>query len=197
MRSKDDPRVSVFVGASLDGFIAREDGDIKWLEQASDAGVDYGFNEFFARIDALVMGRNTFDIMRRFPTWYYGDKPVIVLTHRPLVGTKKLPKTVEAMTGEPAEIVVRLAKRGLKRLYVDGGKTIQEFLRADLVDELVVSRLPILIGSGIPLFGPLSRDIHLKHLATRTFPGGMIQSSYEIVRAKPLPRTGGRRKPIP
>lgn len=187
MAAEKGSRVSVFVGVSLDGFIAREDGDFAWLEQATDAKADYGFDAFFAGIDALVMGRNTFDIMARFPTWYYGNKPVIVLTHRPLDQRAKLPPTVETMSGEPSEIKVRLAERGLHRLYVDGGQTIQAFLRAGLVDEITVSRLPILIGRGIPLFGPLPGDLHLRHVGTRTFPGGMIQSAYEVARGPPNP----------
>lgn len=189
MGTRNASRVSVFVGTSLDGFIARQDGDFKWLEQASDSNLDYGFNDFFAHVDALVMGRNTFDVMARLPTWYYGDKPVIVLTHRAITH-QNMPKTVETMAGEPQDIVGRLAERGFHRLYVDGGQTIQAFLRADLVDDLTVSRLPILIGTGIPLFGSLRKDIHLKHIGTRTFPGGMIQSSYEVVNERRGARMG-------
>jgi dihydrofolate reductase len=173
--------VSVFVGTSLDGFIARTNGDLDWMQgPGSGAGVDYGYNEFIARIDALVMGRRTFEKVLTFETWPY-QKPVFVLTHRPLEIPTELKQKVEALEGEPRIVVEKLSQRGLARLYVDGGRTIQEFLRAGLVNELVLSRLPILIGTGIPLFGPLPRDLRLKHVKTRVFHGGMVQSTYEVL----------------
>lgn len=174
-------KVSVFVGASLDGFLARENGDLDWMEGPSGAGGgDYGYNDFIARIDALVMGRDTFEKVRTFGAWPYGEMPVVVLTHRPIRIPAKMRRTVESMSGAPREIVDRLARRGLFRIYVDGGRTVQAFLAAGLVDELVVSRLPILIGTGIPLFGPLPVDVQLKHVETRSFPGGMVQSAYAV-----------------
>ena len=172
-------KVSVFVGASLDGFIARNNGELDWMQVPGESGVDYGYDSFIARIDAIVMGRKTFEKVLTFETWPY-QRPVIVLTHRPLQIPSKL-REVETMAGAPREVVQRLAKRGLFRLYVDGGQTIQGFLRAGVVHELIVSRLPILIGAGIPLFGPLHADIRLKLLATRAFPGGMVQSAYEVI----------------
>lgn len=175
-------RVAVFVGASLDGFIARENGDLDWLEGSGPSGVDYGFNAFFSRIDALVMGRATFEKVLTFQDWQYGSKPVVVLTHRPIRIPKRLAATVETMKGPPATIVERLSRRGLVRLYVDGGRTIQAFLAAGLVDELTVSWLPVLIGKGIPLFGPVPKDVQLRHVLTRTFPGGMVQTAYEVSR---------------
>lgn len=187
-------KVSVFVGASLDGFIARKNGDLDWLEgPGGSPGEDYGYRAFVSRIDALVMGRGTFEKVLTFKEWPYGKKPVFVLTHRPLVIPPKLTGTVEAMSGTPAEVVARLAKRGLHRLYVDGGKTIQEFIAAGLVDELIASRLPVLIGEGIPLFGPVPADIRLKHVETRTFAGGVVQSVYKIEK----PRGGGHRTRAP
>ncbi|MGI0049296.1 MAG: dihydrofolate reductase family protein [Nitrososphaera sp.] len=173
-------KVSVFIGMSLDGFIARTNGDLDWMQgPGGEVGGDYGYDSFIARIDAIVLGRKTFVKVLTFGTWPY-QKPVIVLTHRPLQIPAKLQKIVETMAGTPKEVVDRLANRGLLRLYVDGGQTIQGFLSAGLVHELIMSRLPVLIGTGIPLFGPLQADIRLKLLETRTFPGGMVQSSYEV-----------------
>jgi dihydrofolate reductase len=186
IQSRANPKVSVFIGTSLDGFIARTNGDLDWMQgpggeggEGGGGGGDYGYNSFIARIDAIVMGRKTFEKVLTFEVWPY-QKPVIVLTHRPLQIPAKLRKKVEAMSGAPREVVDRLAKRGLLRLYVDGGRTIQGFLSAGLVNELIVSRLPVLIGTGIPLFGPLPADIRLKLVETRTFPGGMVQSAYEV-----------------
>jgi len=179
-QSHDGFKVSVFIGTSLDGFIARTNGDMDWMQgPGGEGGGDYGYESFGARIDAIVMGRKTFEKVLTFGTWPY-QKPVIVLTHRPLQIPLKLRKEVEIMAGAPKEVVERLVKRGLLRLYVDGGQTIQEFLTAGLVHELIVSRLPVLIGTGIPLFGPLQADIRLKLLETRAFSGGMVQSAYEV-----------------
>lgn len=165
---------------SLDGFIARTNGDLDWMRgPGGQAGEDYGYSKFVERIDAIVMGRKTFEKVLTFESWPY-EKPVIVLTSQPLRIPAGLQKKIETMSGTPGDVVNRLAKRGLLRLYVDGGQTIQEFLRAGLVHELIVSQLPILIGTGIPLFGPLQADVRLKHVETRTFPGGMIQSTYEV-----------------
>src|SRR5687767_12210538 len=149
-------KTSVFVGISLDGFLARENGDIDWLTGSGESsGGDHGFKEFFDTVDVLVMGRNTYEKVLTFDKWYYGTKPVVVLTTRPLEIPKRLAASVEAMRGTPAEIVQRLVARGAKHLYIDGGITIQRFLRDGLIDRLVISRLPVLIGTGIPLFGAL------------------------------------------
>jgi dihydrofolate reductase len=181
-----DPKVSVFIGLSMDGFIARANGDLDWMYgPGGQAAEDYGYDSFMARIDAIVMGRKTFEKVLTFETLPY-QKPVVVLTHRPIQVPERLQEKVEAMSGAPNDIVDRLAKRGLLRLYVDGGQTIQGFLRAGLVQELIVCRLPILIGAGIPLFGPLTQDIRLKLVKTRSYPGGMVQSAYEIENPKNL-----------
>lgn len=174
---------SVFVGVSLDGFIARPNGDFDWLmgEGGGDS-TEYGYNEFIADIDAIVMGRKTFEKVVTFDTWYYGTKRVVVLSNQAvdLSVAKTRGGQVERMTGSPAEIASRLAASGVPRLYVDGGITIQAFLRAGLIHRLIISRLPLLIGEGIPLFGSLPGDIRLRHFATRTYPGGMVQSEYHL-----------------
>ena len=177
------PVCAVFVGVSLDGYIARPNGDLDWLmgEGGGDSA-EYGYNEFIAGIDAIVMGRKTFEKVVMFEKWYYGNKRVVVLSHHPLdvSGARARGGVVEQLEGAPEEIVSRLAESGACRLYVDGGLTIQEFLRAGLIRRLVISRLPVLIGEGIPLFGSLPHDIHLNHIATRTYPGGMVQTEYSI-----------------
>lgn len=177
-------RVSVFVGASLDGFIARKDGDLEFLDQGPP--VDNGYARFVRTVDVHAIGRGTYDWVRAWMrrtggAWPY-EAPVIVLTHRagslrPAKGTR-----VEAMAADPRTVVRRLARRGYHHLYVDGGATIQEFLRAGCVDRIVVTRVPVLIGSGVPLFGPLRRDVLLRHVRTRTLRGGPVQSEYLVRR---------------
>src|SRR5437879_4164023 len=170
---------SVFVGTSVDGFIARPNGDFDFLPPGG--GEPHGYDEFIATVDAIVIGRNTYEKVLTFPEWPYGKKRVVVLSSRPvdLPAAGKGP-VVEQMSGTPAEIVARLTKSGAHHLYVDGGITIQGFLRAGLVDRLVITRVPVLIGEGIPLFGSLARDLRLRHVMTRHFPSGLVQSEYQV-----------------
>jgi len=170
-------RFSVFVGTSLDGFIARPDGSFDFLPV--DTTEDHGFTEFFSSVDLLLMGRKTYETALGFGEWPYPGKPVVVLSSRPLAPAPAGAE-VERMTGTPGEIAARLEARGVRHVYLDGGATIQGFLAAGLVDRLVVTRVPVLIGSGISLFGPLPRDLRLHHVGTRAFPSGLVQSEYEV-----------------
>ncbi len=168
---------SVFVGTSVDGFIARPNGTFDFLDAGGNE--PHGYEEFMATVDALVIGRNTYETVLGFGGWAYGKKPVFVLSTRPLAPAPP-EAIVEQMSGDPAEIVVQLTARGIGHIYVDGGITIQGFLRASLIQRLIVTRVPILIGSGIPLFGALPGDILLKHVATRQYTGGLVQSEYSL-----------------
>lgn len=175
-------KASVYIATSLDGFIARPDGSIDWLYpgESQEAAEDYGYQEFFDSVDCLVMGRNTYELVRGFDAWPYGEKWVVVLSSRPLQIPESIAGTVESMSGTPEEVVHRLAQRGATHLYVDGGKTIQGFLAAGLIQEMTITTIPILIGSGIPLFGPLPQDVPLRHVETHAFTNGLVQSTYEV-----------------
>jgi dihydrofolate reductase len=169
---------SLFVGISLDGFIARADGGLDFLP--ADGGEPHGYEEFMATVDALVIGRKTFETVLGFGVWPYGDKPVIVLSTSPLAPAPP-GAVVERLSGAPADIVAQCAARGLRHIYVDGGITIQRFLAAGLIQRLIVTRVPVLIGTGIPLFGALPHDVALRHIATRQYASGLVQSEYEVV----------------
>jgi dihydrofolate reductase len=168
----------VFVGTSVDGFIARPSGDFDFLPEGG--GEPHGYNEFIASIDAIVIGRKTFEKVLTFDAWPYSDKRVVILSSRPLDLSMVAGGVVEQMAGLPAEIVSQLAARGVHHLYIDGGITIQRFLRAGLIHRLIITRVPVLIGEGIPLFGTLPRDIRLRHVATRQYASGLVQSEYEV-----------------
>ena len=172
--------VSVFVGASVDGFTARPHGELDFLPDGG--GEPHGYTEFMATVDALVIGRNTFETVMAFEKWPYEDKRVVILSSRPVDLSAAVASggVVEQMSGTPAEIVSRLAARGFHHLYVDGGITIQGFLRAGQVQRLIVTRVPVLIGEGTPLFGILTAEIRLQHVATRHYPSGLVQSEYRI-----------------
>ena len=177
---------SVFLGMSVDGFIARLDGDIGWLTGDTEAGGppddgaggDFGFAEFVGSIDALVMGRSTYDFIRPFAEWPYQGKPVHVLS------TTLEPGADDRITVHRslADVVAALSEAGCRRVYVDGGRTVHTFLTAGLIGDLTLSRVPVLIGTGHTPFGALPADIRLEHQRTQTYPGGMVQSTYTVKR---------------
>lgn len=173
---------TAFIATSLDGFIARTNGGIDWLAAVEREGEDYGYADFMATVDVLVMGRSTFETVVDFPEWPYGDIRVAVLTHRPLTVPGRLQDKVTVLALEPAAVVEHFRQLGAAHLYVDGGKTIQSFLAAGHLDRLVISQIPVLLGEGIPLFGPLPADMRLLHLETKSFPSGLVQSTYEVAK---------------
>jgi dihydrofolate reductase len=170
--------VSVFIGTSVDGFIARPNGALDFLPEGG--GEPHGYNEFIASVDALVIGRKTFETVLAFPKWPYGEKRVVVLSSRPVDLSLARGAVVQQMSGPPAEIVAKLAASGAQHLYVDGGITIQKFLRAGLIQRLIITRVPVLVGDGIPLFGSLLSDVRLRHVATQYYPSGLVKSEYHV-----------------
>ncbi len=174
---------SVFIATSLDGYIARPDGGIDWLPAPSgDEADDHGYGAFVAGIDAIVMGRNTYELVLTFGDWPF-SKPVVVLTSRALELRADLAGKVVTMSGTPEYIVRDCAARGWTSLYIDGGVTIQRFLAAGLIERLIVTRVPVLIGRGLPLFGALEQDIRMEHQRTQAFANGLVQSEYRVLRA--------------
>jgi dihydrofolate reductase len=169
--------VSVFVGTSVDGFIARPNGDLDFLPPGG--GEPHGYDEFIATVDAIVIGRKTFETVLGMEEWPYADKRMVVLSshHIDLSAARGV---VEQMAGPPSDILSQLATSGIRHVYVDGGITIQGFLRAGLIQRLVITRVPVLIGDGTPLFGSLPHDIRLHHVATRHYPSGLVQSEYHL-----------------
>jgi dihydrofolate reductase len=177
------PSGHVFIAASLDGFIARPNGDIDWLEGWPDVGRDYGYGEFIAPIDGLVMGRGSYEKVLTFPSWPYA-KPVVVLsrTLRQDDVRSDLAGKVRISRSEPGQVVAELGREGWKRVYVDGGRVIQAFLRDGLIEDLIVTRIPILLGAGLPLFGLLQQDVRLRHVRTTAYESGFVQSHYVVER---------------
>jgi dihydrofolate reductase len=172
-------RASVFVGTSVDGFIARRNGDFDFLPEGG--GEPHGYVEFMASVDVLVIGRHTFEKVLTFDQWPYADKRVVVLSSRAIDCSSVPGAIIEHMSGSPEEITRRLAAGGASHAYVDGGITVQRFLRARQIQRLIVTRVPVLIGEGIPLFGSLPRDLRLRHVLTQTYPSGLVKSEYEVL----------------
>lgn len=176
-------KCSVFIATSLDGFIARTDGSIDWLK-AANAVVppveDCGYKAFISAVDTIVMGRNTFEQVLTFGEWPYGDTPVVVMSHRASPLPSNAPQTVTSSQEAPTDLVAKLRAQGKRHLYIDGGITIQSFLSERLINELTITVIPILLGTGKPLFGPLPFDISLLHVATRAYEFGFVQHKYLV-----------------
>jgi len=170
----------VYIATSLDGFIARSGGEVDWLESDGAAGENYGFARFIRSVDALVMGRNTYDVVRSFGLWPYGELPVVVWTRQELEIPLELRPSVESNSNLPGDLWADLATRGIDRVYVDGGRTIQAFLAAGLIEEITITRIPIILGTGVPLFGAINTGVRLRHLATHAYDDGIVQSRYAL-----------------
>ena len=170
---------SVFIGTSVDGFIARPNDALDFLP--AGGGEPHGYNEFIATVDAIVIGRKTFETVLAMTPWPYGNKRVVVLSSKPVDFSSVRGGKVEQMSGSPEEIVSKLAATGARHAYIDGGITIQRFLRAGLIQHITITRVPVLIGEGIPLFASLPNDIRLRHIATKSYASGLVSSEYDIL----------------
>lgn len=172
----------VFIATSLDGYIAREDGDIAWLIERDDPSEDHGYDAFIQDIDVIIMGRGTYESVCNITPWFY-NRPVVVLSSS--LTAQDLPEglvgKVRISNQSPQDTMKMLEAEGYRKAYIDGGRVIQSFLALGMIQSFVITRVPVLLGSGRPLFGKLSTDINLKHQSTCSFPSGLIQSSYDVL----------------
>lgn len=170
----------VYIATSLDGYIATKDGNISWLtEIPNPTGSDYGFSDFMKNIDALIMGRNTYETVLGFGgEWPYSRKVFVLSNSLKELDTSLINKA-EIINGDLKNIIRQINESGFKNLYIDGGKTIQAFLNEGLIDELILTQIPIILGAGIPLFGPLGHSVKLEHCSTEVLGGGMVKSHYK------------------
>ncbi len=169
-------RCSVFIATSLDGYIARSDGGIDWLSVVERPGEDYGFGEFYGSVDALVLGRKTWETALGFPEWPYAGKRVVVMSREAREGRHG----EEFHRGSPEELAAALRADGVRRVYVDGGATIRGFLAAGLIDDLTVSVIPVLLGAGITLFGEGVPETRLTLQGSRAYESGLVQLRYGV-----------------
>lgn len=166
-------RISVFVGLSLDGFLSREDGSFDYLKPFE--GEEHGYTAFMDSVDTLVIGRETYDTVLAFDTWPYVGERVVVVTHRP-IDARHGETTHE---GPLAPLADRLEREGVQRVYLDGGNVVRQGLEEDLVDDMTISTVPVLIGSGRPLFGGPPQTKRWKLVDTRSYKNGLVQARYE------------------
>lgn len=175
----------VFIAVSLDGYIARKDHAIDWLENQGTTSEEHGYTQFVDSVDGIIFGRKTYEVVLNLTSageWPY-DKPVIVLS-RTLAQSDIPPDLTDKVTvthETPRELLKNLDQQGWNRAYVDGGITIQSFLNEGLIEDLIITTLPILIGEGIPLFGTTNEDIHLELISLTQYPSGLAQSHYRVL----------------
>jgi dihydrofolate reductase len=172
----------VYVGASLDGYIAGPNDELDWLDEWShpDDG-DYGYGEFMEGIDALLLGRRSFDVVLGFGEWHY-TVPAFVLSNTLTEVPEALSDRVQLCRGPLPDVLEQMAAQGFENVYLDGANVVQQALAAGLVDELIVTRLPIILGGGISLFGPLDSALRFDHVDTTVFKSGLVKSHYRARR---------------
>jgi len=172
------PKVSIYIASSIDGYIARKDGNLDWLHYGHAGDEDYGFKKFTSSIDAVIMGRNTYEVVAGFDEWAYKEKRVVVLSNT----LRTVRKEAEIFSGELTELLAKLHAEGIKHIWIDGGVTVSRFLEAGLVDEITISIIAMVLGSGIPLFSPMNQEHKCHLISTKSYPSGLVQLKYGVLR---------------
>lgn len=176
MTKKDRPKISIYIASSIDGYIARKNGNLDWLHYGHTGDEDYGFKKFTSTIDAVVMGRNTYEVVAGFDEWAYRDKRVIVLSNT----LTKVRKEAELFSGQLPELLAKLHAENIKHIWIDGGITVTGFLDAGLVDDITISIIAMVLGSGIPLFSTMNQEHKCRLISTQSYPSGLVQLKYEV-----------------
>lgn len=169
------PKISVYKAMSIDGFIARSDGSLDWLEQVHKHQEDYGYEQFFSTVDALIIGRKTYGYPAEIEVWPYNGKRVIVLSST----LQSVKPEAELYRGDLVQLVSKLSSEGIRHILVEGGETVSHFLRAKLIDEMILSIIPVLLGSGIPLFR-IHQELPCHLVSSQSYPSGLVQVRYQL-----------------
>lgn len=177
-KSTARPKISIYIASSIDGYIARKDGNLDWLQYGHTGDEDYGFKKFISSIDALILGRNTYQVVSGFDEWPYKGKRVIVLSNT----LKEVRKEAELFSGQLTDLLSQLHSDNISHIWVDGGITASKFLEAGLVDELTISIIAMVLGSGIPLFSIMNKEHQCRLVSSKPYPSGLVQSKYEVIR---------------
>ena len=183
-------KCSVYIATSADGYIATPEGDVDWLHTAGNQDVDMsdnpdmGFNDFIASVDCMVMGRKCMEVISSFnltpEQWPYGDTKVYVLSHSLKVPPENLRGKVEMYSGDIPALINQLEVKGFKHAYIDGGATITSFINLKLINEMIITKAPVILGEGIPLIGIINHKIKLVNSEAIAFPNDFIQVKYGV-----------------
>jgi len=172
------PKISIYIAASIDGYIARKDGNLDWLSYGHSGDEDYGFKKFINSIDAVIMGRHTYEVVSGFDEWAYKGKRVIVLSG----SLTEVRKEAELFCGNLRDLLAKLHAEKIKHVWVDGGMTVSRFLEAGLVNEITLSIIAMVLGSGIPLFSTMSKEHECRLISSQSYPSGIVQLKYEVLK---------------
>lgn len=178
MNPKDRPNISIYIAMSIDGYIARKDGNLDWLYYGHTGDEDYGFKNFIQSVDAIVLGKNTYEVVSSFDPWPYEGKRVIVLSNT----LKEVKKEAELFCGKLEDLASQLHNEGIKQVWVDGGITASKFLEAGLVDTITISIIAMVLGSGVPLFSTMDKEHTCRLTSSQSYPSGLVQLKYEVVK---------------
>ena len=170
----------VFIATSLDGYIAGVNNEIDWLHAIPNPdNIDMGFNDHMNNIDAIIMGRNTFELVDNMDCDWPYSKPVFVLTNTLNSVKDELRDKVFLVNGAIQDVLSQIKDKGYEELYIDGGLTIQSFLKEDLIDDMIITTIPILLGDGISLFGKLNKSIEYRCVRSQNYANGICQNHFK------------------
>lgn len=169
------PKISIYIAASIDGYIARKDNSLDWMDRVGGYDEDYGFKKFLESVDSLIIGRKTYEVATTVPDPYPG-KRVVVLSN----SLASVREGMELYRGDLTQLAAKLHRQGSRHIWVDGGVTISQFLASQMVDTMTLSIIPILLGDGLPLFNVIGREISCRLISSRGYESGLVQLSYEI-----------------
>lgn len=171
------PKISIYIAASIDGYIARKDNSLDWLDRVGGFDEDYGFKNLLDSIDTLIIGRKTYDIATTVPDPYPGKK-VVVLSNT----LKSVREGMELYRGDLAELVAKLHAAGTRHIWIDGGVTVSQFLASQMVDTMTIGIIPIILGEGLPLFNVIGKALPCRLISSQSYASGLVQLNYEIIK---------------
>lgn len=173
----DRPKISIYIAISIDGYIARKDGGLDWLDRVGGFDEDYGFQKLLNSIDALIIGRKTYEVATTVPDPYPG-KRVVVLSN----SLNCVREDMELFRGDLTLLVSQLHRDGIKHIWIDGGVTISQFLDLEMVDSMTLSVIPVILGAGMPLFNAIGKELSCRLVSSQSYPSGLVQLNYEIIK---------------
>jgi dihydrofolate reductase len=171
------PKISIYIATSIDGYIARIDGSLDWLDRVGGFDEDYGFQKLLNNIDAVILGRHTYEVAASVIDWPYKGKRIVVLSN----SLKTVRKEAELFQGDLTQLISQLYSEGIKHIWIDGGATISQFLDLQMVDSMTLSVIPVILGAGIPLFRAIGKELSCRLISSQSYPSGLVQLNYEIL----------------
>ncbi len=181
MTQNNRPKISIYIATSIDGYIARKDGSLDWLDRVGGFDEDYGFQKLLDSIDAVILGRNTYEVAASVHDWPYKGKRIVVLSNNSLQTVRE---EAELFRGDLTQLASQLHSDGIKHVWIDGGVTISQFLDLQMVDSMTLSVIPVMLGSGMSLFSKISKELPCRLVSSQSYPSGLVQLNYEITKSE-------------